>query len=403
MPGIVPCSGPTDLGADAELYESTSQASDASIIQISLQKTYREKIRKTAARVSVARGACRRIVFISNQDISAREVRALRTEIKSKHSIHLEVRDWRWVHAQLSDPKNKDLRPDLYRRFRESFPILPENEEADSDFMGYASLTMNEREAALETHEYTEGSALFGFKGPIEGIGKSALIVIESRGDIFHQENLFTRVFVGKAGSLRLVHSIEGRTTSVRLTTLDGAKSVQIILNIWEGGTGSQSSCCILHGPGFTEACFASNDLQQALVTDVDNDGVNEVLLATFTWASLSLSTAIHWYDVFKWGEGRLERCSEKCTEFYQNVLSKDCPSELRRFFIANTHVGNESFEIFRRDILAKAERALMVLAGLPDNYKSIVEASEATGFAPSKFDAMGITKPFHHLLEEDD
>ncbi|RKH34576.1 hypothetical protein D7Y13_11710 [Corallococcus praedator] len=407
MPGLVPRSGPTDLGADAEVFGSSTTGHEVTVVQISLQKTYEAKIRQTAKRLREAGRRCDRLVFVSNQDIDARTEQKLRVEIKEKYDVHLEARDWRWLRMRLNDPRNGDLYPGLRQRYREAMPIFPEGEPEEqnlmSELMGFIPLTPEERRLALDGQGLTELSSVFGFKGPVEGVGTSALILIDATGDYNLPRR--TRVFVGKPGGLRLVHCIDdARALSAQLLTLDGGRTPQVLLNLWSGGTGGMSDCCILYGPGFSREHTAFNQYRRAIIRDVDADGIDEVILASETWASVSMSTAIYGWDVFRWTGSALAKCSERCPDFYRDILHRECPEELKRFYVTNMHCGAEAFERFKGDVTAKAARALMMLAGVPENYAEVLDSEHAGTFRPTGVDVSGITRPFlGTLISEED
>ena len=91
MPDLRTVASPSgDSGRDAELFSPNGDSSQ--VLQYSIAKDWREKIRATAKRVSETLSSVQMLIYVTNQRIGA-DVDELRSEIRATYSLHLDVRD----------------------------------------------------------------------------------------------------------------------------------------------------------------------------------------------------------------------------------------------------------------------------------------------------------------------
>ncbi len=91
MPDLRTVASPSgDSGRDAELFSPDGDSSQ--ILQYSIVKDWRAKIRATAKRVSETLSSAQMLIYVTNQRIGA-DVDELRSEIRLTYSLHLDIRD----------------------------------------------------------------------------------------------------------------------------------------------------------------------------------------------------------------------------------------------------------------------------------------------------------------------
>ena len=132
-----------DSGRDAEIFSPKGDASQ--VLQYSVAQDWRSKIRATAKRVSSALQSAQMLIHVTNQRIGA-DADDLRSEIRTKYSLHLDVRDRayfldRFRKSPQTEAASEDLAHDIVDPYLSSRKIGPTQASAlDKDELRAALL-----------------------------------------------------------------------------------------------------------------------------------------------------------------------------------------------------------------------------------------------------------------------
>jgi hypothetical protein len=366
-PGLVPRAGHHDQGVDGEWYEFSGSSGEQCILQVSLQNDYRRKISLTMERLLDTGRTFKRLLYVTNVEIDGASLHELQKQTASK-GISLDARDWRWVHSQMADPRNRDLRPGLLHRFKDDLGLGPDDELVifhdleSAPTPGFDPLREVEIARACQLLPYLPVSDV-GFRN-----SRRNLTVIAA-GRPSSPESLTlcsgTDVFLIQGDRPTIAGSWAEDATSTRIVSLDGGMSTQLAMNLHYGGQSGLSDCMLLHGEEFERSCRVSTVSTAIEVGDVDQDGCDELVLCTDGWATFCSAARILWPDVFKWNGSGVDCCSHNCGRFYGTTVFNECIEELRFFHSQWVNATSDDIALFEKKMLEKIMRITKMASGI--------------------------------------
>jgi hypothetical protein len=368
VPALVPRAGRHDQGVDGEWYEFAGSLGEQCILQISLQEDYARKISLTVDRLLETHRAFKRLLYVTNVEIDGATLLKLQQSAAS-HGVSLDARDWRWVHSQIAEPRNRDLRPGLLQRFKEGLGLGPED-----DFVIFRDLQPSPAPGfdLLPPSEVARACQLIPY-GPIAVMGfrnlrRDLTVMVADRPLSPDSLSLCSggEVFLLRGGELSVAYSWENaNTTSARLVSLDGGNSTQLVMNLHYGGQSGLSDCVLLYGSEFEKSCRVNAVSTAIEVGDVDKDGCDELVFCTDTWIAFCNAARTLWPDVFKWNGNGIDCYSSKCGRFYGTTVFNECVEELRLFHLQWAQAAPDDIAMFERCMIEKIVRVTRIASGV--------------------------------------